>query len=77
MTAEEQKAEVYDMLREDYELEGGLVEFVDWQAKRIKELEAENARLRQQRDAANAQLDWLIEQTGTKRVLRSNMDECD
>ena len=62
MTAEEQKAEVYDMLREDYELEGGLVEFVDWQAKRIKELEAENARLRQQRDAANAQLDFLIEE---------------
>ena len=27
---------------------------------RIKELEAENARLRQQRDAANAQLDFLI-----------------
>lgn len=44
---------------------------------RIKELEAENARLRQQRDAANAQLEWLIEQTGTKRVIRSNMDECD
>lgn len=30
--------------------------------KRIKELEAENARLRQQRDAANAQLDLLIEE---------------
>lgn len=29
--------------------------------KRIKELEAENARLRQQRDAANAQLDFLLE----------------
>lgn len=29
---------------------------------RIKELEAENARLRQQRDAANAQLDFLIEE---------------
>ena len=28
---------------------------------RIKELEAENARLRQQRDAANAQLDFLME----------------
>ena len=27
----------------------------------VKELEAENARLRQQRDAANAQLDFLIE----------------
>lgn len=27
-----------------------------------EELEAENARLRQQRDAANAQLDFLIEE---------------
>lgn len=27
----------------------------------IKELEAENARLRQQRDAANAQLDFVLE----------------
>lgn len=45
--------------------------------KRIKELEEEVLRLRQQRDAANAQLDWLIEQTETKRVIRSNMDECD
>lgn len=34
-----QKAEVYDMLREDYELNGSLVDFVDWQAKRITELE--------------------------------------
>lgn len=30
--------------------------------ERIKELEAENARLRQQRDSANAQLDFLIEE---------------
>ncbi len=29
--------------------------------ERIKELEAENARLRQQRDAANAQLDFILE----------------
>lgn len=28
---------------------------------RIKELEAENVRLRQQRDAANAQLDFILE----------------
>lgn len=31
--------------------------------KRIAELEAENARLRQQRDAANAQLDFILENT--------------
>lgn len=30
-------------------------------ARRIKELEAENARLRQQRDSANAQLDFILE----------------
>ncbi|CDN33215.1 hypothetical protein SGPC_00060 [Salmonella phage SGPC] len=30
--------------------------------KRIGELEEEVLRLRQQRDAANAQLDWLLEQ---------------
>lgn len=30
--------------------------------ERIKELEAENARLRQQRDAANAQLDFILEE---------------
>lgn len=30
-------------------------------ADKIKELEAENDRLRQQRDAANAQLDFLME----------------
>lgn len=31
-------------------------------SEKIKELEAENAMLRQQRDAANAQLDFLIEE---------------
>lgn len=34
-----QKAEIYDMLREDYGINGSLVDFVDWQAKRISELE--------------------------------------
>lgn len=33
--------------------------FVDYQD--YQKLEAENARLRQQRDAANAQLDFLLE----------------
>lgn len=37
-------------------------EFLIAACARIKELEAENARLRQQRDAANAQLDFLIEE---------------
>lgn len=35
-----QKADIYDMLRQDYGLQGSLVDFVDWQAKRIAELEA-------------------------------------
>ncbi len=34
---------------------------LDIMERRIKELKAENVRLRQQRDAANAQLDFLIE----------------
>ncbi|MCK6733048.1 hypothetical protein L8T14_07255 [Enterobacter bugandensis] len=33
-----QKADIYDMLRQDYDLQGSLVDFVDWQAKRIAEL---------------------------------------
>ncbi len=36
--------------------DGYLVSYKDYQ-----ELEAENARLRQQRDAANAQLDFILE----------------
>ncbi|WP_241211103.1 hypothetical protein [Enterobacter roggenkampii] len=40
-----QKADIYDMLRKDYELHGSLVEFVDWQAKRIAELEAREVKL--------------------------------
>ena len=34
----------------------------------VKELEAENARLRQQRDAANAQLDFILENLKTTQV---------
>lgn len=43
--------------------------------KRIKELEAENARLRQQRDAANAQLDWLLEQPEVGNGLAAKIQE--
>lgn len=38
--------------------------------KRIKELEEEVLRLRQQRDAANAQLDFLIEETEGEPLCR-------
>lgn len=42
----------------EYETDtGAFVKYEDY-----KELEADNARLRQQRDAANAQLDFLIEE---------------
>lgn len=51
---------------------GLYVRFSDYQ-----KLEAENARLRQQRDAANAQLDFLIERGVVPKVTKSNMDEID
>lgn len=40
-----QKADIYDMLRQDYELQGSLVDFVDWQAKRIADLESREVKL--------------------------------
>lgn len=43
--------------------------------KRIKELEAENTILRQQRDAANAQLDWLLEQPEVSNDLTAKIQE--
>lgn len=42
------KADVYDMLRDDYglrEIGVGLADFVDWQAKRITELESRTVKL--------------------------------
>lgn len=36
-------------------------DIIDHLRELVKELEAENARLRQQRDAANAQLDFILE----------------
>ncbi|MEG2268869.1 MAG: hypothetical protein RSC68_31620, partial [Acinetobacter sp.] len=41
----QQRADIYDMLREDYGLRVSLVDFVDWQAKRIVELEAREVEL--------------------------------
>lgn len=37
-------------------------EMIEHLRELVKELEAENVKLRQQRDAANAQLDFLIEE---------------
>lgn len=45
---EQAKADVYDMLRDDYGLREkgvGLTDFVDWQAKRIAELESRTVKL--------------------------------
>lgn len=47
------KADVYDMLRDDYGLREkgvGLSDFVDWQANRIAELEESHAQVIQSRD---------------------------
>lgn len=47
------KADVYDMLRDDYGLREkgvGLADFVDWQANRIAELEESHAQVIQSRD---------------------------
>ncbi len=48
------KADIYDMLRDDYGLREkgvGLADFVDWQAKRIAELEARTVRLPKEHSA--------------------------
>ncbi len=45
--------------------------------KRVKELEAENARLRQQRDSANAQLDFILENTKCDTPSEQNVSSQD
>ncbi|EPY9789207.1 hypothetical protein [Escherichia coli] len=60
------KADVYDMLRDDYGLRDkgvGLADFVDWQAKRIAELEEAERKL----CAANVTLDARAEQAERER----------
>lgn len=42
-------------------------------ADKIKELEAENARLRQQRDSANAQLDLILQNIGADCELERDI----
>ena len=52
------KADVYDMLRDDYGLREkgvGLADFVDWQAKRIAELESRTVKL----PKPHAHLIWI------------------
>lgn len=50
------KADVYDMLRDDYGLREkgvGLADFVDWQAKRIAELDSRAVKLPPKVDSSN------------------------
>ncbi|SCC65656.1 hypothetical protein GA0061070_106115 [Kosakonia oryziphila] len=63
----EQKADIYDMLRTDYELEGSLVDFVDWQAKRIEMLE----KYTNERDAENQDLMLTIGRFREEREART------
>ncbi|HFD0724305.1 TPA: hypothetical protein ACF04H_000691 [Klebsiella pneumoniae] len=52
------KADIYDMLRDDYGLREkgvGLADFVDWQAKRIAELESRTVKL----PKPHAHLIWI------------------
>lgn len=58
-----QKADIYDMLRQDYELQGSLVEFVDWQAKRIADLESREVKLPEFKMLR----DYLVEVTHRER----------
>ena len=46
-------------------------------ADKIKELEVENARLRQQRDSANAQLDFILENMKCDTPLVQNVSSRD
>lgn len=50
------------LFTKDFAKDHAQPEFLIAACARIKELEAESARLTQQRDAANAQLDFLIEE---------------
>lgn len=58
-----QKADIYDMLRQDYGLQGSLVEFVDWQAKRIADLESREVKLPELKMLR----DYLVEVTHRER----------
>ncbi|EMA2497831.1 hypothetical protein R2E44_005059 [Klebsiella pneumoniae] len=58
------KADIYDMLRDDYGLREkgvGLTCFVDWQAKRIAELESRTVKLPQRlQPGADGWDDWYV-----------------
>ncbi len=67
------KANVYDMLREDYGLREkgvGLADFVDWQANRIAELDAELEREREKSRRVMSHIAELESRTVTVKPMR-------
>lgn len=79
------KADVYDMLRDDYGLREkgvGLTDFVDWQAKRIAELEESHAQVIQSRDHYKRISEEGLKQLATHRTVtvklsKDHVDEAD
>ncbi|MEG8392266.1 hypothetical protein U4O79_21930 [Klebsiella pneumoniae] len=65
------KADVYDMLRDDYGLREkgvGLADFVDWQAKRIAEMDAELEREREKSRRVMSRIAELESRTVTVKL---------
>lgn len=72
------KADVYDMLRDDYGLREkgvGLSDFVDWQANRIAELEESHAQVIQSRDHYKRITDEGLRRLAESRSVRLPDDE--
>lgn len=66
------KADVYDMLRDDYSLREkgvGLADFVDWQANRIAELEESHAQAIQSRDHYKRMTEEGLKQLAESRTV--------
>ncbi|WP_072198409.1 ead/Ea22-like family protein [Klebsiella pneumoniae] len=72
------KADVYDMLRDDYGLREkgvGLSDFVDWQANRIAELEESHAQVIQSRDHYKRMTDEGLRRLAESRSVKLPDDE--
>lgn len=72
------KADVYDMLRDDYGLREkgvGLSDFVDWQANRIAELEESHAQVIQSRDHYKRITDEGLRRLAESRSVKLPDDE--
>ncbi|EOV8484121.1 hypothetical protein ACOSHH_005488 [Klebsiella aerogenes] len=72
------KADVYDMLRDDYGLREkgvGLADFVDWQANRIAELEESHAQVIQSRDHYKRITDEGLRRLAESRTVKLPDDE--